>query len=84
MPIAGALFAVTTSANAAIAILAGSALVLTVATLWIYNYNPVKYGQKRLLRGKYTPVLLRGKYTIVSFAGLLLNLAVGVVLLISP
>ena len=84
LPIAGALFAVTTSANASNAILAGAVLVLSIAAVWIYHYNPVKYGQKRLLPKKYTPVFLRQKYTLVSFAGLVLNLAVGVVLLISP
>lgn len=85
MPIAGALFAVTTSATAAKAILAGAVLVLSVAAVWIYQYNPVKYGKLRLLPwGKHTPAFLRRKYTLVSFAGLILNLAVGVLLLIPP
>jgi hypothetical protein len=71
LPVAGAVFALRSNSLSA-AVLAFSALIISVICLWIYSQSPVEYRARRYIFHR---------YTIISIFGIILNIAVAIVLL---
>ncbi len=81
LPTAGLIFSVGSPPFAAL-VLAGSALLLPAATLWVYSMHPLDYRQIRCGRVTFGSKHWQG-LTLVPFVGAILNAAAGVAVLMT-
>lgn len=71
LPLAGAVFSLHDNSIAGI-IVAFAAVIVCVATLWMYTRSPIEYQARRFIWHT---------YSLVSVVGIILNLLVGIILL---
>lgn len=72
LPLATAIFALSDNDLSAV-ILSTAAILICVATLWIYSQSPIRYRSFRIVGHR---------YTVVSALGIVLNLAAAAMLLV--
>jgi hypothetical protein len=73
LPLAGAVFSIHNNSIAGVILTFGT-LVICTLTLWMYTRSPIEYQARRFIWHK---------YTLLSILGLVLNLAVAAILLLT-